>query len=92
MTYDQLCHQIRNLVQVAEMVVLKSMKKRRDLRISLRKENSRPLAVLKRQINDHLCWAEEQDAELLLRLISMGEALDKLKEDHGVCDLGDGKT
>ena len=87
MTYDQLCHKIRNLVQVAEGVVLKSMKKRRDLRISLRKDNGRPLNVLKRQITDHLCWCEEQDAELLLRLMEMAEALDKLKEEHGVCDL-----
>ena len=86
MNYDQLCHQIRNLVQIAESVVLRSMKKRRDLRISLRRDNGRPLNIIKKQVADHLNWAEE-DAELLLRLIEMGEALDKLKEDHGVCDL-----
>lgn len=87
MTYDQLCHQIRNLVQVAEGVVLKNMKKRRDLRIMLRKDNGRPLNVIKNQITDHLCWCEEQDAELLLRLIDMGEALDTLKTEHGVCNV-----
>ncbi len=87
MNYNQLCHKIRNLIQVAEGVVLTSMKKRRDLRISLRKDNGRPLEVIKKQIQDHLCYCEEQDADLLLRLISMGEALDKLKEEHGVCDL-----
>lgn len=87
MNYDQLCHQVRNLVQVAEGVVLQSMKKRRDLRISLEKDDGQPLGVIKRQINDHLCFGDEQDAVLLLRLMEMAEALDKLKKDHGVCDL-----
>lgn len=86
MTYDQLCHQVRNLVQVAELLILQKMKKRRDLRIALRKDNEKPLRGMARQISEHLCWAEEQDAEILLRLIEMSEALDVLKEEHGICD------
>lgn len=74
-------------MQIAESVVLRNMKERRDLRIALRRDNDRPVNVLKNQISDYLCRAEEQDAELLLRLISMDEVLDALKEDHGVCDL-----
>jgi hypothetical protein len=75
------------LVQVAESVVLKNMKNRRDLRISLHRDNDRPLNVLKNQIGEYLCRAEEQDAELLLRLIELAEALDVLKSEHGVCDV-----
>jgi hypothetical protein len=81
MTYNRLCHEIRNLVQVAEATVLGGMKRRRDLRIRLHNEANR--AVIK----EYLTEQAESDADLLVRMRTIYAMLEELRKEHGVCDL-----
>lgn len=81
MTYDRLCHEIRNLVQVAESSVLAGMKRRRDLRIALHNEANRVL------IKEYLSEQAESDADLLVRMRTIYDLLEELRKEHGVCDV-----
>lgn len=68
-------HHLRNFIQVASGAILSSMKTRRDLRITLKKNE-----CYNEEIGKYLCLLEENDADFLLRLKQIEEVL---REERG---------
>ncbi len=74
-TYDKLCHEINNLVQVSKQIVNENMKERK---------------VFKKALHDHFNAEDEHDTNLLERIRSIETTLGNLGREHNVCPSEEG--
>ena len=69
-TYNQLCHEINNLVQISKQIVKENMKERE---------------AFKKALHDHFSAEDEHDTDLLTRIRNIETTLDNLGREHNVC-------